>query len=878
MLKLLPMKNLKLFTILLITFFAFSCKKDKTNNTDKPASYVLAPKSVIIDNPSSQIIQAVDSVKVVFNGNTTQLESLTVGNIIISGIATNAPFGFLRKITNIQKTNTTYTYTTVEVPLEEAFEELHIDYTKSFTTADTAGRVTNTNFTIDMPNIILYDRDGNNNTILDQIKLSENVEITPSFRFAVDISRFKLQYAIVEGNFQTILDQTLTAGGTVGSISKEINIFEKPLAAYPLPGLPFLVVVPNLRVSLGANANLNISVSASQTITSNVKANIEYKNSNWDKHYTQTLSTTHTTPSINGSASAKIYVEPAIDFKLYNSNWAKGSVVAQGYLKATGTLLPTPDCELKAGLSAGAEANLTFFSWDFATASYPEIFDYSKVLYSCNNASNPPVADFSASQTNINTGSSISFTDLSSGSPTSWAWSFQGGTPASSTAQNPTVQYNTAGTYTVTLTATNVNGNNTKTKTAYIVVTTQNTQLPTISTTAISNITNTTATSGGTISTQGGSAVSARGVCWSTNPSPTIANSKTTNGTGTGSFTSALTGLTANTTYYVRSYATNSNGTAYGSQLVFLSTTNTQLPTISTTVISNITNTTATSGGTITTQGGSAVTARGVCWSTTQNPTIANSNTTNGTGTGSFTSALTGLTANTTYYVRAYATNSSGTAYGTQITMITTGGSYLNPNLTYGTVTDIDGNTYATIQIGTQTWMAENLKTTKYNDGTAMPNVTSNSAWDALTTGAWCYYNNDANNNTTYGKLYNWFAVNTGKLAPAGWHVPTDAEWTTLTTYLGGNSIAGDKMKATTLWTPYTGITNTNSSGFTALPASVRTPSYPFSGLGLYAYYWSSTEENTVNSRDHEMTFGFSRCVSNYNDKRSGFSIRCVKN
>ncbi|HNM67427.1 MAG TPA: hypothetical protein PKN16_08035, partial [Chitinophagales bacterium] len=150
------MKNLKLITILLITLFAFSCKKDKTNNTDKPATYVLGPKSVIIDNSSSQVIQAVDSTKVVFNGNTTQLQSLTVGNIIISGIAPNAPYGFLRKITNIQNTGSTYTFTTVEVPLEEAFKELHVDYTKTFTTADTAKRVSSTSFVVELTDYVLY--------------------------------------------------------------------------------------------------------------------------------------------------------------------------------------------------------------------------------------------------------------------------------------------------------------------------------------------------------------------------------------------------------------------------------------------------------------------------------------------------------------------------------------------------------------------------------------------------------------------------------------------------------------------------------------------------------------------------------------------------
>lgn len=872
MLKFLPMKNLKLITILLITFFAFSCKKDKTNNTDKPATYILAPKSVIIDNSSSQIIQTVDSVKVVFNGNTTQLESLTIGNIIISGIAPNAPYGFLRKITNIQKTGTTYTFTTVEVPLEEAFKELHVDYTKSFTTADTAKRVSSTSFAVDLTDYVLYDVDGNDNTTADQLKLNENIEVTPSFRFAVDISNFKLQYALVEGNFQTIIDQSLTAGGTVGSLSKEVNIFEKPLAAYPLPGLPFLVVVPNLSVNLGAEANIDISVTASQKITSDVKAYVEYKNQNWNKNFTQSLQTTYNFSGINGNASAKVYVEPAIDFKLYNSDWAKGSVTAQGYLKAAGSLLPTPDCELKAGLSAGIEANLQFFGWNFADVSYPEIFDYSKVIYTCNNASNPPVADFSASQTNINTGSSINFTDLSSGSPTSWSWTFQGGTPSTSTAQNPTVQYNTAGTYTVTLTATNANGNNTETKTAYIVVTTLSNQIPILSTTTISNIANNTASSGGTITTQGSSAVTARGVCWSTSPSPTTANSKSTDGTGTGSFTSALTGLTANTTYYVRAYATNSSGTAYGNQLIFLTTANTQLPTVTTTNASSITNTQATTGGNVTNQGSSAVTVKGVCWSTTQNPTTANNKTVNGSGIGSYSTDIYPLTANTTYYVRAYATNSNGTAYGNQIT-ITTGG-FVN----CGTLTDIDGNVYNTVTIGTQCWMVENLKTTRYNDGTTISNVTDNTAWGILTTGAWCYYNNDVTNNTTYGKLYNWYAVNTAKLAPTGWHIPTLDEWGTLINYLGGESVAGGKMKAISILWDGSNSGATNISGFTGLPAGFRQYHGSYYEEGYTGNHWSSSNDPNSNGAWFITLFYNTYETWDYiGSKNKGLSVRCVK-
>src|SRR5674476_633708 len=122
------------------------------------------------------------------------------------------------------------------------------------------------------------------------------------------------------------------------------------------------------------------------------------------------------------------------------------------------------------------------------------------------------------------------------------------------------------------------------------------------------------------------------------------------------------------------------------------------------------------------------------------------------------------------------------------------------------TVTDIEGNVYHTVKIGTQTWMVENLKTTKYKDGTAIPLVTDNKVWINLPTPAYCWYDNDATTyKNTYGALYNWYAVNTGKLAPTGWHIPTDAEWTTLQNYVGGELVAGDKMKATTLWIPYSG-------------------------------------------------------------------------
>ncbi|MGC3977928.1 MAG: FISUMP domain-containing protein [Paludibacteraceae bacterium] len=190
---------------------------------------------------------------------------------------------------------------------------------------------------------------------------------------------------------------------------------------------------------------------------------------------------------------------------------------------------------------------------------------------------------------------------------------------------------------------------------------------------------------------------------------------------------------------------------------------------------------------------------------------------------------------------------------------------------------DRDGNNYAVVKIGTQTWMAENLKTTTYKDDIDIPNITDNTAWNNLTTGAYCYYGNDATTyHTLYGCLYNWYAVNTGKLAPAGWHVPTDAEWTTLSDYLGGGDVAGGKMKSTTGWnSPNTGATN--SSGFSALPSGCRTYNGSFINTNYEGTWWSSTQTTIDNAWDRVLSFGSSNMPSYVDRKYYGISIRCVK-
>jgi uncharacterized protein (TIGR02145 family) len=306
-----------------------------------------------------------------------------------------------------------------------------------------------------------------------------------------------------------------------------------------------------------------------------------------------------------------------------------------------------------------------------------------------------------------------------------------------------------------------------------------------------------------------------------------------------------------------------------------------QFPSLTTTAVSTITGTAAFSGGSISSDGGSAVTTRGVCWSTSPGPSVAlATKTSNGSGTGSFTANLTGLITNTTYYLRAYATNSVGTAYGNEI-------SFLTLNL----LTDIDGNAYDTVVIGTQVWMNKNLRVSKYRNGDPIPTNLSDGSWGATTSGAYAIYNNTATNDSIYGKLYNWYAVADPRgLCPVGWHVPSDAEWQTLETALGmpaaeltaaGNrgsvQNVGGKMKAVSpLWlSSNTGATN--SSGFSGLPGGYRFyDGTSYGDVGSQCYWWSSTQISTPSARMRNLVYSVG-VYRSFRIKSNGFSVRCVR-
>jgi uncharacterized protein (TIGR02145 family) len=190
-------------------------------------------------------------------------------------------------------------------------------------------------------------------------------------------------------------------------------------------------------------------------------------------------------------------------------------------------------------------------------------------------------------------------------------------------------------------------------------------------------------------------------------------------------------------------------------------------------------------------------------------------------------------------------------------------------------MSDIDGNTYQTIQIGTQTWMAENLKTTRLNDGTAIPLVTGNTEWAALTAPGFCWY---FDNNTMHGAYYNWYTVNTGKLCPSEWHVSTYEDWLELSSFLGGADVAGGKLKETSTihWiSPNTGATN--ESGFTAIASAFRNIYGTFEIPGWEACWWTPTESGALQARFINIINNSSYLFGGDLEKEFGFSVRCVK-
>jgi uncharacterized protein (TIGR02145 family) len=300
------------------------------------------------------------------------------------------------------------------------------------------------------------------------------------------------------------------------------------------------------------------------------------------------------------------------------------------------------------------------------------------------------------------------------------------------------------------------------------------------------------------------------------------------------------------------------------------------IPTVKTIDATEIFSTQASSGGIITSEGSSTIIDKGICWSTSPSPTISSTKASSGAGASSFTSLMMNLSPATTYYYRAYATNSVGTAYGMTLKFGTLQGSFINGK----GVTDVDGNSYPTVRIGSalnsyQEWMAEDLRTTKFNDGSPIKNELNDSLWQFSGMAAYRYYNNDEAN---ISKLYNFYTVSNGNVCPSGWHVPTTSDWNILFSKLGPNSnTPGKYMKlpGTSFWEQSGGI---NSSGFSAKGNGLINLNGGFEKIKTDGYWWTGNSHNNLQGVAYTLKSNSESITLILPYKQSGMAIRCIKN
>jgi uncharacterized protein (TIGR02145 family) len=298
------------------------------------------------------------------------------------------------------------------------------------------------------------------------------------------------------------------------------------------------------------------------------------------------------------------------------------------------------------------------------------------------------------------------------------------------------------------------------------------------------------------------------------------------------------------------------------------------VPVISTSAVTGVSGVSMTSGGNITSDGGAFVTSRGIYWSTDPDQITDENKTSDGSGTGNYISSMSGLNGSTTYFVRAYATNSMGTAYGNQL-------SFTTP------ISDIDGNGYHAISIGTQTWMVENLRVTHLNDGSEIELITSDLEWTTAKNPSYSWYYNIVPVAGNNGALYNFSTVKTGKLCPVGWIVPSDEEWKTLEMFLGMPQSEADminwrgegtsnQLKAVDGWYVLNGIQD--MYGFKALPSGSRFGvTGGFENFNQGASWWSSTIYDDKNAWFRGISIGQATIYRGYLIYESGFSVRCMK-
>jgi len=876
--------------LVMLLLILTTCKKKAEDPPPTNDSFVIAPTAkFIVDNDWQSMVKSIDSTNYTLTFDNVLLSkySLAQGDLMVSSVGN----GLLRKIESITQSGTNVQIQTSQATLVDLIKQGDID----FKTSLSISRIKSIQYNypgIYLDTVIDKSTDGTLFNWDIDTEIAPQIRLQGSFQYTSDFI-FQIQIEILEGlkkvkfGFEGTEEFNLAmVAGKQFNFSKQLTlatVYFLPIFI-PIPVPPFTIVVaPVLDIKLGLDgyANANITTSLSQNF--NIETGIQYlKGSGWSSYLNYEKSFNYTPPQLNVNAGAEAYLKPELRMLIFNL--VGPYVNAKGYGRIEADLTQNPWWKMYYGfkMSAGVKAViLDILLFDF---SVEDLLKWEQQVGQSTSGAIPTVTTSpitNITETSATGGGIVTEQGSSSVTARGVCWS---------ASSNPTISdaHTTDGTgignYTSNITglaantpyyvrayATNSEG------TAYgnqVSFTTAGSgTLPTVSSNAVTDITQTGATSGGNVTAQGSSSVTMRGVCWSISSNPTTLDAHTTDGNGIGNYTSNITGLTANTPYFVRAYATNSTGTAYGNQMSFNTTGSGTVPTVSTMPITNITETSATGGGIVTEQGSSPVTMRGICWSISSNPTTLDAHTTDGNEIGIYTSNITGLTANTSYFVRAYATNSAGTAYGNQVGFTTIGGSVGQP--CPGTPTVVyGGQTYNTVQIGTQCWLKENL-----NIGTKIPGTQ-----EQVNNGIiekYCYDNDEANC-AIYGGLYQWnemmqYITTPGVkgICPTGWHVPTYGEWTTLTTFLGGESVAGGKMKSTSGW--YNNGNGTNNSGFTALPGGHWNSSGYFNSYTYMALFYSSSQNGATHAWNWQLYYGDEGGHYTYIEKTFGLSSRCVR-
>ena len=419
---------------------------------------------------------------------------------------------------------------------------------------------------------------------------------------------------------------------------------------------------------------------------------------------------------------------------------------------------------------------------------------------------------------------------------------------------------------------------------------------PRVETSGIADIGLSSFTASGALIEAGKDGVSQHGFCWSVEPAPVLdSDSCILLGplAEAGIFTAVIQGLDENTSYFVRAFAVNGAGSSYGEEMLVLTERTFTTPRVETSGAHTIAEYSAILGGVIRDDGGSEIISYGVCWDTLPDPSIEGTHRIFSEGTSPFFTTVKNLELKTIYYVKAFAVNSTGLAYGNEVKFRTN--DY--------PLTDIDGNVYPTVIIGEQTWMARNLEVTRYPDGTDIPFIPQDEWWDSLRVNeqGYCYYNNLSSYGKTLGALYSWSAAVYGQdsidpelfpiqgVCPDGWHLPSDGDWKELEMFLGMTDLTADstgwrgnvggKLKSTGIesWLiPNKGATN--ETRFSALAAGDRFPKGDFNNLHFSTFFWTSSNYNENNAWARALGYYVTTVYRGHQDlKEFGFSVRCVR-